>query len=339
MDRHLIVISVDAMVFDDLDYLDQLPNLKEFVLKGSLVQKMTTIYPSLTHPVHAALISGCTPGKTGITSNEEFSPGKLNKRWYNRLDQMSCDTLFHAAHRAGLTTSACRWPMTADGFDVIDYLIPEVMEYENREVPDFETLYRSVCTPCLFDDIIMPRLPLLNGKRHPCYDIFSIECACEIIRKYRPNLMMTHPGNVDSARHENGLFGYAVNDAMKEIDLWLGQLRKAVEDAGIADKTTFAIISDHGHLEIKRAIALNVFLRDRGLIQVDSEGALTDWTAYSHSTGLSAQIFVKDREQEPMVYALLQERRRHLRNFRGSESGGSKKAIWSIWRICFRCGK
>jgi predicted AlkP superfamily pyrophosphatase or phosphodiesterase len=68
MDRHLIVVSVDAMVWEDLEHLEELPNLKEFIEKGSLVQKMTTIYPSLTHPVHATLISGCTPGKTGITS-------------------------------------------------------------------------------------------------------------------------------------------------------------------------------------------------------------------------------------------------------------------------------
>lgn len=307
MDRHLIVVSVDAMVFEDLAYAQTLPNMGKLLRDGAVVQKVRTIYPSLTHPVHAALMSGCTAGKTGITSNELFAPGKLQKIWYNRLDQMGCDTIFHAAHRAGLTTAACRWPVTAGGFDVIDYLVPEVMEYETKETPDLEELYRKVCTPCLMEQIIKPRLSLLNGARHPYYDIFSIECACDIIRQYKPNLLMTHPGNVDAARHQNGLFGEAVHRALDEADQWIGQLMQAANDAGIGDSTTFAVISDHGHLEIKRSIALNVFLRDCGLLQVDEKGRLLDWRAYAHSTGLSAQIFVKGKPDEPVVEAVLKE--------------------------------
>lgn len=306
MEQHLIVVSVDAMVWEDLDYLKQLPNMGKLLREGSVVQRMTSIYPSLTHPVHATLMSGCTPGKTGITSNEVFSPGQLNNCWNNRLDQMRCDTIFHAAHRTGLKTAACRWPMTAGGFDIIDYLVPEVLEQENRETPDLEELYSRVCSPCLFRDIIKPRLPLLNGERHPYYDIFSIECACDIIRAHKPNLLMTHPGNVDDARHRKGLFSDAVDRSLEEIDHWIGQLMKAVEDAGIEETTNFAIISDHGHLEIKRSIGLNAFLSDRGLLQVN-DGKLTDWKAYAHSTGLSAQIHVKDKSDEHFVYSVLQE--------------------------------
>lgn len=306
-DRHLIVVSVDALVYEDLEILSKLPNVARLMKRGSLVRRMRTIYPALTHPVHAALMSGCAANATGIPNNEICIPGRQHTPWYNRLEQMRCDTIFHAAHRAGLTTCACRWPVTAGGFDVIDYLVPEVLDDDIASEPDLETLYRKVCSPGLFEDVVRPHLPRLAGPRHPSDEHFSIACACDILRRYRPNLLFTHPGMVDSARHSNGLFGPAVEQALRLTDEWIGQLMAAAEDAGIAETTSFAIVSDHGHLEIRRDLALNVFLRERGFIRTDDAGRVADWTAWAKSCDLSAQIYVKDPAQEAAVEAALRE--------------------------------
>lgn len=305
--RHLIVVSVDAMVYEDLEILSKLPNVGKLMGEGSLVRRMRTIYPALTHPIHASLMSGCAANATGVPNNEMCVPGQLHAPWYNRLEQMRCDTIFHAAHRAGLTTCACRWPLTAGGFDVIDYLVPEVMDADAAAEPDREALYRKVCSPVLFEDVIRPNLHRLAGPKHPSDEHFSIACACEILKKYRPNLLFTHPCMVDSTRHGNGLFGPAVERALRLTDEWIGMLMAAVEEAGIADATSFAIVSDHGHLEIKRELALNVFLRDRGLIQVDASGGVSDWTAWAKSCDLSAQIYVKEASREAEVEKVLRE--------------------------------
>lgn len=307
MNRHLIVVSVDAMVYEDLQVLKQLPNMGGLLESGSLVRHVKTIYPSLTHPIHATLMSGCPAGVTGVVNNESFRPGQMTSPWYNRMDQMRCDTLFHAAHRAGLTTCACRWPLTAGGFDVIDYLVPEIMDAELEAQPDLEILYKEACTPSLYEDIVKPNLSKLDGAKHPNDEHFSIACACAILRKYKPNLLMTHPCMVDSTRHQNGLFGEPVNEALRLTDQWIGQLMQAAKDAGIYDTTSFCIVSDHGHLEIKRSMAVNVFLRDRGFIQTDAEGNFVDWTAYAQSAGLSAHVYVKNEADKPRVYAALKE--------------------------------
>ena len=305
--RHLIVVSVDAMVYEDLELLSRLPNVGKLMREGSLVRRVRSIYPALTHPIHAALMSGCAANATGIPNNETFVPGQLHAPWYNRLEQMRCDTIFHAAHRAGLTTCACRWPVTAGGFDVIDYLVPEVLDDDQAAEPDPEALYRKVCSPVLFEDVVRPNLPKLAGPQHPGYEIFANACACDILRKFRPNLLFTHPGTVDAARHENGLFGPAVDEALRMTDEWIGQLMAAAADAGIADRTSFAIVSDHGHLEIRRDIALNAFLRERGFLQVDAAGRVTDWVAWAKSCDLSAQIYVKDPARVDEVGAALRE--------------------------------
>ena len=114
--KHVIVVSVDAMVFEDLEYARELPHFKKLLEGGSLIERVTTIYPSLTHPVHATLLTGAPAGVTGVIRNEILTPGKLKGLpWYNLLSDIKCDTILHAAKRAGLTTACCTWPLTAKG--------------------------------------------------------------------------------------------------------------------------------------------------------------------------------------------------------------------------------
>ena len=97
--KHLIVVSVDALVFEDLEYAKELPTFGKILRDGALIEKVRTIYPSLTHPVHATMLTGAPAGITGINSNEQFEPGNLSAPWYNFLDEIQCDTILHAAKR------------------------------------------------------------------------------------------------------------------------------------------------------------------------------------------------------------------------------------------------
>jgi len=306
MEKHLIVMSVDAMVCEDLALLETLPHFKALMKDASVVRRMRTIYPSLTHPVHASLMTGCPAGLTGVPNNVLFAPGDPDPRWYNRLDEVRCDTLFHAAKRAGLATASCRWPMTAGGFDAIDWLVPEVMDRDVAEADSLESVYRDMCTGVLFEPVIRPRLSMLAGtERHPAYEDFSMACAADIIRRHRPNLLLTHPGMVDHCRHRTGLFTPQVDEALRMTDEWLGMLMKAAEDAGIAARTSFAIVSDHGQMERVRTAAPNVLLAERGLIRLDGAGRVTDWRAWAVESGLSCQIHVRDAALEPELHRWL----------------------------------
>ena len=69
MGKHLIVISVDALVYEDLLQAEELPAIGKLLKSGALIKHIKTIYPSLTHPVHATVLTGCAAGKTGIVNN------------------------------------------------------------------------------------------------------------------------------------------------------------------------------------------------------------------------------------------------------------------------------
>ena len=50
--KHLIVVSVDALVFEDLEYAKSLPNFGRLISQGAVVERVKTIYPSLTHQLN-----------------------------------------------------------------------------------------------------------------------------------------------------------------------------------------------------------------------------------------------------------------------------------------------
>jgi predicted AlkP superfamily pyrophosphatase or phosphodiesterase len=135
-------------------------------------------------------------------------------------------------------------------------------------------------------------------RTHPDTDDFLMRCAREIILKYQPDLLMIHPANVDTYRHQSGLFNDRVLKGVEETDRYIGELMKAVEDAGLSDCTNLVLTSDHGQLDIKRIVSPNVLLAEAGLIEVDEKGKIKDWKAYCQSGGTSALVYLKDPEDE-----------------------------------------
>ena len=154
----------------------------------------------------------------------------------------------------------------------------------------------SGSTPEVVEKCIDPNLWMQVNRTHPYCDEFITACACSMIREFKPNLLMIHPANIDGYRHQTGLFSPKVTHGVHEIDNadWLGWLIKATKDAGIYEETDFFIISDHGQINISRVMCPNVELARRGLIDVDAEGNVRDYTAMVKSTGASAQVYLKD---------------------------------------------
>lgn len=295
MNNHLIVVSVDAMVSEDIKFVRSLNQYFNLILSnGVLVNKVSSIFPSLTHPVHASIMTGCRPKYTGVSNNELFLPFSDIAPWYNKLNQLKVDSIFDIAHNAGLTTAACRWPMTDEGENIIDYLVPELLPADVPNDADIETIYKKHVSKNIFDDVVKPNLHILNRNEKPWYDEFSMQCASEITKKYKPDIIFCHPGIVDSARHKYGLFNEEVNKALILCDKWLGWLVEATKEAGIYDNTNFVILSDHGQMEIKRTICLNVILYENGFIRSENGKATPEWDAYITSCGLSAEVFLKD---------------------------------------------
>ncbi len=291
--RHVVVISVDALVYEDLETLSKLYALAPRWDKMARVDRVRSIYPTITYPCHSTMMTGVYPDRHHIVNNEAPILGVEHCLWQHFRSSVKAPSIFDAAKKAGLTTAAVFWPVTGKD-PAIDYLVDE---YWPQHGEDSVTAFRdSGSSEEVIKKIVKPNLKYLEGKHrmHPYADAFVMGCAADMLRNFQPDLLMVHPANVDSARHASGLFTPAVTNALYDTNLWLEELFKAAEDAGIYEDTNFFIVSDHGQIEIRRSVALNALLAEEGLLDVAPDGTLKDWTAFAKSGGTSALVYLKD---------------------------------------------
>jgi len=135
MSEKLIVLSMDAMVSEDLAYLKTKPNYARLFEKCAQVEKMCTIYPSVTYPAHASMMTGCRPGKHGIYTNGHFKTGLGRTLWHLESDELQVEDIFAAAKRQGKTTASVYWPITGNNPN-IDYLLNEFFFYDNEPIEE-----------------------------------------------------------------------------------------------------------------------------------------------------------------------------------------------------------
>ena len=291
--RHVVVVSVDALVYEDLETLSKLYALAPRWDKMARVDRVRSIYPTITYPCHSTMMTGVYPDRHHIVNNEAPILGVEHCLWQHFRSSVKAPSIFDAAKKAGLTTAAVFWPVTGKD-PAIDYLVDE---YWPQHGEDSVTAFRdSGSSEEVIEKIVKPNLKYLEGKHrmHPYADAFVMGCAADMLRNFQPDLLMVHPANVDSARHSSGLFTSAVTNALYDTNLWLEELFKAAEDAGIYEDTNFFIVSDHGQIEIRRSVALNALLAEEGLLDVAPDGTLKDWTAFAKSGGTSALVYLKD---------------------------------------------
>lgn len=316
MKKRLVVYSADAMVGEDLEYLRTCPNFQKYFKNATLVKKVKSIYPSVTYPAHTTMSTGCYPNRHGIKANIIFSTDPEADVWEWDASAIQVEDIFTAAKKAGYTTGAVYWPVTGN-HKAIDYLINEYWlpnkgdtleaafagQGSSPEILDILKQYESYLPGTYY------KTGRTNVAVHPRYDEFGIKCACDIIRKFAPEVFFVHTANIDAARHAHGVFGPEIKGEIRRTDDFIGALMEALKDAGVLDETNFVLVSDHGQLDLTRGVKPNVPLVREGLIQLDENGSVRDWKAYCNSTGMSAQVYLKDpddRDTYQKVYDIFQ---------------------------------
>ena len=314
MKKKLVVLSVDSLFDEDMEFLKTLPNFKKILDQGCYAEGgMRSVYPSFTYPAHASIITGTWPEFHGIYHNEKLDVGNPSPDWYWYHKDLKVDTILDVAHRQGLTTACVGWPcMGAD--PNVDWLVAEIWP-ENDKV-DPRPILKTGCSENMFEagGVMERHWHKLRKNTQPFMDQMMVGASCDIIRRYQPDILFIHLAHLDHTRHANGIHGPAVNQAIIANDDWLGRLMEAAMDAGVYEDTNFAVISDHGHLPVKQMFNPNVLLAEEGFIRLDGNGRIASWDAYCNSTSLSCQVVLKDpadKEVRDKLEALLYQMRKN----------------------------
>lgn len=304
---HVVIISIDGLLPEygarPGDFGLSLPALEALRDAGSVADGVVGQYPSSTYPSHTSIVTGVTPARHGIFHNTKLDaagPGE----WYFESDAIRVPTLWDVARAAGLKTAGVSWPVTVGG--TIDVLYPET-----NQAPRDTTwldLARRQSTPGLIDAVVAELGGFgANDNRDPIQrDRFAAAVARHIVLKERPNLLLIHLMETDSAQHAHGPHSAEAKAAFARVDAHVGAIVRATEEAGIHDRTAFVITGDHGFYRVHSVLQPNVVLRQAGWLQTDASGRITEWQAIAHGAfirlrdpadqGLAERVATRFRE-------------------------------------------
>ncbi|MFA6707823.1 MAG: ectonucleotide pyrophosphatase/phosphodiesterase [Sphaerochaetaceae bacterium] len=306
--NRLVIVSYDAMVYEDLDLLTDKPCFGKLWKEGSRVNRMQSIYPSLTYPAHTSILTGVNPGKHGIVNNEPSIPGNLKCDWYWFHDPVRVEDLHDVAKKAGLSTASVFWPVTG-AHKNIDYLVAEYWAQGKGDT--LEAAYKRAGTSDeLFDRLVRPLIPKLDSWESPVTDEGKILLACDMIKTYQPHLLTLHLGQIDYYRHRYGVYNDKVANGVIQSERYLQMLFDACAEAGVLEETNFVVLSDHGQINYSRKMNFNALFRSEGLITTGKDDTFIDWSAWAKSANYCAQIHLKDPSDKQLykkVFSLLKQ--------------------------------
>jgi predicted AlkP superfamily pyrophosphatase or phosphodiesterase len=261
-DRHVVVISLDGFPAYELqDPTLPLPVLRKLMREGAVAEGMNPVNPTVTWPNHTTLVTGVKPAEHGVLYNGLLVRGGEGKPV--RVDPsapkdvlVKGQTVYDAAHQAGLTTAEVDW-VAILGAPTIDWSFPEQAKPEGKVEREMiaagviteEEIRNFAHAPITFRDELWTR------------------AAAYLIEKHKPNLLLFHLLTTDAAQHQNGARSLPAQTALILADRQIQRILDALDRAGIRDRTTIFVVSDHGFKSYQHQIRPNALLRQKGLLR------------------------------------------------------------------------
>jgi predicted AlkP superfamily pyrophosphatase or phosphodiesterase len=264
------------------------------------------VYPTFTMMNAAAFATGAYPARHGFYGNTEYQPGASGRTADGKaidftqpvftedhgvlqaLDAFypnglfSGDTLFHAAHAAGLRTAAIgkigpafmqdfrpdtersvlldeniALPFSfAQGLQTAGFALPvnsvhypfaagqTLLLAPNNGKPTAATSERLL----KLEDGVTPEPRSALGSPHDAANEYLMSVYLGyVLPKFEPDLSFVWLRNPDSTEHQFGPGSPNYLDALHDQDALLGKLQAKLAELGLSDSTDLLVVSDHGH--------------------------------------------------------------------------------------------
>lgn len=216
---HVFIISFDGGK-PKVIHEAEMPVIKRLASEGASTWAANTIFPPKTLPSHTSMLTGLGPGKHQVLWNDWMPLRRVGD---------NVQTVFSLTKRAApdsLTAAFVgkvkfRHLWLKDSLDMFDFNGPQsaggpppgaATEIEKRVVPA-QTVAKN---------------------------------ASAYIVEKKPRLCFIHFPDADSAGHKSGWGSPEQKEAFKVCDQALGQIVRAIEQAGIAGSSIILITADHG---------------------------------------------------------------------------------------------
>ncbi len=307
--EHVILVSIDGWAHHYFeDPRCHMPTVKKLAAEGVRAKRMECSFPTVTWTNHTTLVTGVNPGKHGVLSNDYWGRAEWKKiplipdPIFNKDEIVKTPTIYDVVKQAGMNTAGVIWPATR-GAKTLDWTVPDVFEQE---------LFEKYGTPQLIAEAKALGIPVekqmewckLGNAGKAQRDYMYSQLAQHIIKTKKPNFLALHLVSLDSFEHAHGRQVPEAYWAANDSDNRVADLIRATEEAGIRDKTTFVITTDHGFITFKKLINPNVLLKQDGLTK-SALGKTLDKSSkvFAMAEGGACFVYVLDQANRDSILA------------------------------------
>ena len=239
----VVLISIDGFRWDYLERFHP-PVLGQLAAAGVRSEGLIPVFPSKTFPNHYTVVTGLHPARHGLTSNSMVDPALPGRFTLSNRDVQQ-DTrwwggepLWVGVERQGHVAATMFWPGSDAEIagDRPTYWRPYEHEFPNDLRVD----------------------QLLAWLKRP--------------DSQRPTFLTLYFSDVDDAGHGFGPNAAETRQAVLDVDAAVGRLVDGVAQLGLAARTHYVIVSDHGMAELSRdrVIVLDDYLDLSTVDMIDS---------------------------------------------------------------------
>ena len=297
--HRMIVVSLDAVGTKDLELLENLPHFQALLARGAICRQVKSVCPSLTYPAHVSIVTGKLPSHHGIVNNLRLQPWRENPDWFWQRRFIRGTTLYDEARKEGLTTASLLWPVT--GRARITYNLPEVWANRPWENQLFVSFFNGTARYEM--DLYKHYGHMLDGIRQPMLDNFIQSSLIRTLKKYHPDLTLVHLTDVDTNRHEYGVYSEEAMEAVRRHDMRLGELVSLLERMGEKTTTNIVVLGDHFQKDVGCVLYPNYHIAEHGWA-VRKGNRLAKWKVAAQNGDGSCYIYVKDRKDKELMFAV-----------------------------------
>lgn len=303
----VLLVSVDALkpefVLEQQRLGVNLPTMTRYFLENGMVTRkgVKSVFPTFTYPCHQSIITGTRPATHGIVNNGMFDPtGKHLGAWHWFANR-KVKTLWQAAKEGGYCSASVAFPTSVGAKG--DYIAPEFW-WDGSEL-DSIFIDMVSCPQGLISEMeadigrYAGGLDLSDGgdaqRGAAALWMLQNKLAPQIDQK--PFFLSAYFASFDESAHQYGVYSREAARSLEKIDAMLGQLIEEAERITQGDLVV-CVVSDHGTLDNHYNISPNVLLHQAGLIELNPEGNVTSWKAWSQRAGGTAEVRMADPQDE-----------------------------------------
>lgn len=214
--EHVFIVSFDGGKPAVIEKTE-MPVIKKIAKEGAVTWSASTIFPSKTLPSHTSMLTGLGPDKHHVLwNNYEPSRGLIK-----------VPTVFSLAKKQDSKISTAFFSGKAKFYHLA---LPGSIDHF-----DFKGLQGDKPTGATKE---------VENSVNPAQSV--AKAAASYIVSDKPNLSFIHFADPDSAGHKSGWGSPEQMEAFKVCDQALGQVIKAIAQAGITDSSVVIITADHG---------------------------------------------------------------------------------------------